>query len=49
MSSPKREPIWRSGTEGDFWRYPEDPPDFSIQPPSGRALDGFVLKFQKSM
>ena len=35
--------------EGDFWRYPEDPRDFSIQPPSGRAVDEFVLKFQKSM
>ena len=28
--------------EGDFWR-------ISIQPPSGRAVDEFVLKFQKSM
>jgi predicted methyltransferase len=35
--------------EGDFWRHPEDPRDFSIQPPSGRAVDEFVLKFQKSM
>jgi predicted methyltransferase len=34
--------------EGDFWRHPEDPRDFSIQPPSGRAMDEFVLKFQKS-
>jgi predicted methyltransferase len=33
--------------EGDFWRHPEDPRDFSIQPPSGRAVDEFVLKFQK--
>jgi predicted methyltransferase len=35
--------------EGDFWRHPEDPRDFSIQPPSGRTVDEFVLKFQKSM
>ena len=35
--------------EGDFWRHPEDPRDFSIQPPSGRPVDEFVLKFQKSM
>jgi predicted methyltransferase len=35
--------------EGDFWRHPEDPRDFSIQPPSGRAVDEFVLEFQKSM
>ena len=35
--------------EGDFWRHPEDARDFSIQPPSGRAVDEFVLKFQKSM
>ena len=34
--------------EGDFWRHPEDPRDFSIQPPSGRAVDEFVLKFQKA-
>jgi predicted methyltransferase len=33
--------------EGDFWRHPEDPRDFSIQPPSGRAVDEFALKFQK--
>src|SRR5215475_5450741 len=35
--------------EGDFWRHPEDQRDFSIQPPSGRAVDEFALKFQKSM
>ena len=35
--------------EGDFWRHPEDPRDFSIQPPSGKAVDEFVLKFQKTM
>jgi len=35
--------------EGDFWRRPEDPRDFSIQPPSGRAVDEFALKFQKPM
>jgi len=33
--------------EGDFWRHPEDPRDFSIQPPSGKPVDEFVLKFQK--
>jgi predicted methyltransferase len=33
--------------EGDFWRHSEDPRDFSIQPPSGKAVDEFVLKFQK--
>src|SRR4051794_4678898 len=36
-------------TEGDFWRHPEDARDFSIQPPSGKAIDEFVLKFQKPM
>src|SRR6478672_995211 len=35
--------------EGDFWRSPEDARDFSIQPPSGKAVDEFVLKFQKPM
>jgi predicted methyltransferase len=35
--------------EGDFWRHPEDPRDFSIQLPRGRSVDEFVLKFQKSM
>jgi predicted methyltransferase len=35
--------------EGDFWRHPEDERDFSIQPPSGKAVDEFVLKFQKPM
>jgi predicted methyltransferase len=35
--------------EGDFWRHPEDARDFSIQPPSGKAVDEFVLKFQKPM
>jgi predicted methyltransferase len=35
--------------EGDFWRHPEDTRDFSIQPPSGRPVDEFVLKFQKPM
>jgi predicted methyltransferase len=35
--------------EGDFWRHPEDMRDFSIQPPSGRPVDEFVLKFQKPM
>ena len=34
---------------GDFWRHPEDARDFSIQPPSGKAVDEFVLKFQKPM
>jgi predicted methyltransferase len=36
-------------SEGDFWRHPEDPRDFSIQPPSGRPVDEFVVKFQKPM
>lgn len=36
-------------TEGDFWRHPEDTRDFSIQPPSGKPVDEFVLKFQKPM
>jgi predicted methyltransferase len=35
--------------KGDFWRHPKDPRDFSIQLPSGRSVDDFVLKFQKSM
>jgi predicted methyltransferase len=35
--------------EGDFWRHSEDTRDFSIQPPSGRPVDEFVLKFQKPM
>jgi predicted methyltransferase len=35
--------------EGDFWRHPEDTRDFSIQPPSGRPVDEFVIKFQKPM
>ena len=34
---------------GDFWRHTEDARDFSIQPPSGKAVDEFVLKFQKPM
>ena len=33
--------------QGDFWRHPEDTRDFSVQPPSGKAIDEFVLKFQK--
>jgi len=33
--------------QGDFWRHPEDTRDFSIQPPSGKPVDEFVLKFQK--
>ena len=35
--------------ERDFWRHPEDARDFSIQPPGGKAVDEFVLKFQKPM
>jgi predicted methyltransferase len=35
--------------EGDFWRHPEDTRDFSIQPPPGRPVDEFVLKFQRPM
>jgi predicted methyltransferase len=34
--------------QGDFWRHPEDPRDFSVQPPT-RPIDEFVLKFQKPM
>ena len=33
--------------EGNFWRHPEDPRDFSIQPVSGKPIDEFALKFQK--
>src|SRR5205807_578871 len=33
--------------QGDFWRHPEDTRDFSVQPPSGKPIDEFVLKFQK--
>jgi hypothetical protein len=33
---------------GDFWRHPEDARDFSIQPPSGKAVDEFVLKFSEA-
>ena len=33
--------------QGDFWRQPDDTRDFSIQPPPGRPVDEFVLKFQK--
>ena len=35
--------------QGDFWRHPEDTRDFSIQPPPGRPVDEFVLKFQRAM
>jgi predicted methyltransferase len=35
--------------EGDFWRHPEDTRDFSVQPPPTKAVDEFVLKFQKPM
>jgi predicted methyltransferase len=34
--------------EGDFWRQPEDPRDFSSLKPTG-PVDAFVLKFQKPM
>jgi len=34
--------------EGDFWRHPEDPRDFTTLKPTG-AVDAFVLKFQKPM
>src|SRR5690349_2824952 len=34
---------------GDFWRHPEDARDFSNEPLSGKAVDEFVLKFQKPM
>jgi predicted methyltransferase len=33
--------------QGDFWRHAEDTRDFSVQPPSGKPIDEFVLKFQK--
>ena len=36
-------------SHGDFWRHPEDTRDFSIQPPPGRPVDEFVLKFQRPM
>ncbi len=32
--------------EGNFWRNPSDPRDFSTQQPTG-PVDNFVLKFQK--
>ena len=32
--------------EGNFWRNPGDPRDFSTQQPMG-PVDNFVLKFQK--
>jgi predicted methyltransferase len=32
--------------EGNFWRNPGDPRDFSTQQPTG-SIDNFVLKFQK--
>ena len=34
--------------EGDFWRQPGDPRDFTTQKPTG-PVDEFVLKFQKPM
>jgi predicted methyltransferase len=33
--------------KGDFWRHREDARDFSVERPSGRVVDEFVLKFQK--
>ncbi len=39
---------FRLAASGDFWRHPEDPRDFSVQPPT-RPIDEFVLKFQKPM
>jgi len=33
--------------EADFWRHPEDTRDFSTQPPPGKPVDDFVLKFEK--
>ena len=38
---------FRLVAQGDFWRHPEDTRDFSIQPPPGKPVDEFVLKFQK--
>jgi predicted methyltransferase len=40
---------FRLVAQGDFWRHPEDTRDFSVQPPSGKPIDEFVLKFQKPM
>jgi len=38
---------FRLVAQGDFWRHAEDTRDFSVQPPSGKPIDEFVLKFQK--
>jgi predicted methyltransferase len=38
---------FRLVAQGDFWRHAEDARDFSVQPPSGKPIDEFVLKFQK--
>jgi predicted methyltransferase len=38
---------FRLVAKGDFWRHPEDPRDFSVQPSSGKPIDEFALKFQK--
>ena len=40
---------FRLVAQGDFWHHPEDTRDFSVQPPSGKPIDEFVLKFQKPM
>jgi predicted methyltransferase len=40
---------FKLAAQGDFWRHPEDPRDFSVQPPSAKPIDEFVLKFQKPM
>jgi predicted methyltransferase len=33
--------------EGNFWRHPEDPRDFTTQPVSGKPTDDFVHRYQK--
>jgi len=38
---------FKLAAQGDFWRHAEDTRDFSVQPPSGKPIDEFVLKFQK--
>jgi predicted methyltransferase len=38
---------FKLAAQGEFWRHGEDTRDFSVQPPSGKPIDEFVLKFQK--
>ena len=37
---------FRLVAEGNFWRNPSDPRDYTTQQPTG-PVDNFVLKFQK--